>query len=189
MEWITCENINQETWRRLLEYANNKLAIDKLIEVHGAPKSKADEKNYLKQASQIRVSLLQAKEYFTAAQHSSLITSPNHLYYGMLMLSCAIMLILGDGTKSLDYLRRDKKNQKHGLNFSIGINESQASNDLNILSGSHVEVAPFGFFKNWYEVLPKLIMAHGICKHKFSSGKESINWTDRYITIQHYGKE
>ena len=98
LNWVTTDNQYEENWRRLLEYANIEITLETLVKLHGkyTPKTK---QNYIKQAEQIRVSLLQAKEYFDAARSSTLFTQPNHLYYGTIALSSACMLIRGDGTK------------------------------------------------------------------------------------------
>lgn len=152
MEWITCENTYEEAWRRLLEYANVELAIAAIESIHGAA-TKKTLPHYKKQAEQTRVSLLQAKEYFEAARTSSLYTQPNHLYYGSVALTTACMLIRGSGEYSLDYLRRDKKNAHHGLDFTFSSNQQRAKEGLNLLENSFVKVCPNGHFKNWYSTL------------------------------------
>ncbi len=152
MEWITSENPYEESWRRLMEYANIELTIEAIESIHGkaTPKSIV---NYKKQAEQARVALLQAREYFDAATNSSLFTQPNHLYYGAVSLSTACMLIRGDGTKSLDYLRKDNKNAHHGLDFSFSIDSKSAKKDLKLLQNSYVRVCKNGHFANWYSTL------------------------------------
>lgn len=155
MDWITCQDIQGETWRRLLEFANLDFTLDRIERFHGAESSKSISQNYKKQAGQIRAAILQSKEYFDAAAHSSLFTSPNHLYYGMVALNTATMLMLSDGTKSLDRLRNDKRNLNHGLEFSTSSTEKSAKTGLDILEKTHVRVCPNGFFKNWYESLPE----------------------------------
>ncbi|NJD91208.1 MAG: hypothetical protein FIA91_06805 [Geobacter sp.] len=152
MEWITCENTHEESWRRLLEYANVDLAIEAIESIHGksTPQIKA---NYKKQAEQARVSLLQAKEYFEAARSSSLFTQPNHLYYGAVALSTACMLIRGDGSKSLDFLRNNSKNSHHGLDFTFSSDQKAAKQGIKLLENSYVKICPNGHFSNWYSTL------------------------------------
>lgn len=162
MEWVTCNNLSQETWRRLQELANIDLAIQYIEKKHGDATTSSLKENYKKQATQIRVCLLQAKEYFDAAIKSSLITSPNHLFYGMTSLSNALMLMLGDGTKSLDYLRQDKKNQNHGLEFSLGVNNKSACKNLEILEKCYVKISPRGNFNCWYQTLPAHAKKYGL---------------------------
>ena len=109
MKWIATDNIYAETWRELFEYTNIDLVCRNLESKHGSPLSKNVRENRRKQAQQARVCVLQAKEYMEAARASSIFTSPNHTYYSIASLASLLMLILGDGTKSLDYLRKDKK--------------------------------------------------------------------------------
>lgn len=163
MEWITCENTYEESWRRLLEFANLEIATEAIINIHGpAPAGKAN--NYRKQAEQIRVSLLQAKEYFEAVKNSSLYTKPNHLYYGSVALSVACMLLRGDGTKSLDFLRKTKANSQHGFDFTFSSNANRAKIGLDLLEHSYVNIAPNGHFFNWYETLQKVQKVGGLVK-------------------------
>ncbi|KKD59993.1 hypothetical protein RN22_13195 [Grimontia sp. AD028] len=152
MEWITCENTYEESWRRLLEFANVELAIDAISSIHGEP-SKSTLPNYKKQAEQARVALLQAKEYFEAAKASSLYTQPNHLYYGSVALSTACMLIRGDGRKSLDFLRKNSKNSSHGLDFTFSSDIRKSKIGLSLLDNSYVKICPNGHFANWYDTL------------------------------------
>ena len=154
MEWITTHNVEHEVWRRLLEYANDEIVYEKLEDKHGTATSARVKANYKKQARQIRVALLQAKEYFDIAQTSNITTKPNHLFYGMTSLSTAVMLFLGDGNKSLDVLRNNKSNLSHGLQFTTGANAATSKNGLTLLNESYVKILPNGFFKNWYETLP-----------------------------------
>jgi hypothetical protein len=145
-----------------MELANPEYALSALIQRHGKPADTRSERNYKKQARQIRVSLLQAQEYFDAAYAASAATSPSHLYYGMVSLASAVMLLRGDGTKSLDVLRRDPKNLHHGLRFSTAATESSAKSGLVILSDTRVEVAPYGHFANWYTTLPRDWPVYGV---------------------------
>ncbi len=162
MEWIISNDVAKESWSRLLEFANIDFALNTISRRHGVPGSKKQEANYQKQAEQIRACLLQSREYFTAAKQSSLITSPNHAYYGMVSLASTIMLILGDGTKSLDFVRQSTSNKNHGLRFSSGVTKSSAGTGLSILQDSYVEVLPAGHFRLWYETLPTTYAAYGL---------------------------
>lgn len=170
MEWITCENTYEESWRRLLEYANIEIALESIISIHKLDPS-GDMSNCKKQAEQIRVSLLQAKEYFEALKSSSLFTKPNHLYYGAVSLSVACMLLRGDGTKSLDFLRKTKGNAHHGLDFTFSSNMHQAKKGFKLLESSFVNIASTGHFSNWYSILPKVQLAYGLIERFTASGK------------------
>lgn len=174
MVWITTDNVSAEAWRHLLEYANHELAVDAIIKRHGEANKKTLS-NYKKQAQQLRAAILQSKEYFDAAENSSLITSPNHLYYGMVSLCSAIMLLLGDGSRSLDKLRQDNKNNHHGLDFSTHVNATSCRDGLTILANSFTEVRENGFFRQWYSVLPTSSPVYGIVAKQNASGAVSVN--------------
>lgn len=162
MHWIVTDNIYTETWRRLLEFANLELTIEELERRHGAATTKSIKQNYIKQANQARVCVLQAKEYFDAARASSLFTSPNHAYYGAIALSSLILLIVGDGTKSLDYLRLDNRNNHHGLDLTTGCSAHTAAKGFTLLQQTQVQILPHGHFGNWYRTLPPrgIVYAH-----------------------------
>lgn len=170
MEWVITDDIYQESWRRILEFANNDLAYDQICEVHGTPGGRSATSNYKKQASQVRVSVLQAKEYFDAACSSTIFTSANHLYYGMVSLASAMMLIRGDGSKSLDALRGKPGNKSHGLDFTTGCTSAEASVGLSILQKSHARVLRQGHFMNWYSTLPSREDAYAYVKQELSTG-------------------
>ena len=127
MRWIVTDDIYAETWRRLLEFANIELTMDEIARRHGKAITKSQTDNYKKQATQARVCALQAKEYFDAARSSTLFTSPNHAYYGAVATASLMMLIFGDGQKSLDVLRADNRNNHHGLDFTTGCTANSIS--------------------------------------------------------------
>lgn len=170
MEWIVSDNIERESWRRLHEFANVDLTTDYLCTRHGPPSNPSVERNYRKQAEQARVCILQAKEYFDASRASTLFTSPNHLYYGLVGLSSALMLLLGDGRSSLDLRRRDPKNGHHGLRFTTGCNAAAAKRGLSILEESYAEVLGTGHFLGWYSVLPRRVDLYGLHKTEMREG-------------------
>lgn len=170
MDWVVTDDLARESWRRLLEFANLDLTIDTIRRIHGEPTDSSVTRNYRKQAEQARVCVLQAKEYFDAARDSTLITAPNHLYYGMVALASMQMLVLGDGTRSLDYLRKDPKNAHHGLLFSTGCSASAASKGLSLLELSWAEIQPRGHFLNWYSVLPRRVDIFGLYTFTFKEG-------------------
>jgi hypothetical protein len=151
--WIVTDNIYKETWRRLLEFSNTDFTLTDITARHGSANSGSEKSNYRKQAAQVRATILQAKEYFDAARSSSIFTSPNHLYYGFVALSSTMMLLLGDGTRSLDRLRQEKTNAHHGLVFSTGCTSSTAVSGLSLLENTFAEILERGHFGNWYSVL------------------------------------
>lgn len=182
MRWIVTDDIYAETWRQLLEFSNLELTTDVIVRRHGEPKSKANRDNVAKQAAQARVCVLQAKEYFDAARVASLFTSPNHSYYGSVALASLMMLVLGDGTKSLDYLRSDNRNNHHGLDFTTGCNAKSASVAIALVEHSRVEILPFGHFSNLYKMLPAQGSAWALVKQShgstFSRGMRVIGGYD-----------
>jgi len=166
MEWITTENIEKEIWKRILDFTNDEYTIRKIIGNHGDPKSRRMLENYKKQARQIRLSLIQANEYFKASEASTLATSPLLNYYGALSLCTATMLINGDGNKSLDILRKNNTSKNHGL--TINIKENDISKGLNLLQNTQIKIEKDGFFKNWYETIPKHELLFGYCEEEKS---------------------
>lgn len=182
MRWIVTDDIYAETWRQLLEFSNLELTTDVIVRKHGEPTSKSDRDNLAKQAAQARVCVLQAKEYFDAARTASLFTSPNHSYYGAVALASLIMLVLGDGTKSLDYLRSDNRNNHHGLDFTTGCNSRSASVAITLVEQSRVEILRFGHFANLYRTLPRRGSASALVKRSHgstsSTGMQTIGGYD-----------
>lgn len=169
MRWTVTDDIYAETWRQLLEFSNIELTTDVLVKKHGEPKSKSHRENLTKQATQARVCVLQAKEYFDAARAASLFTSPNHCYYGAVALASLMLLVLGDGTKSLDYLRADNRNNHHGLEFTTGCNAKSASTGITLVEHSRVEILEFGHFSNWYKQLPSRWSVSAIVEQSFGA--------------------
>jgi hypothetical protein len=163
LEWITTNDPDREAWLRLMEFSNTDLACESLSAIHGPPKSGSEERNYRKQASQIRASLLQAKEYFDASRSSSAITAANPLYYGAYSLASAVMLLRGKGDRALDFLRRAPKSNSHGLGFTTSVGTAAAAaQSLNLLKLSWVQVRPTGHLRNWYETLPSVESSYGV---------------------------
>jgi hypothetical protein len=91
------------------------------------PDLKGERSNIRKQARQVRYCVLQAREYFTAAQHVGTATRPNLLYYGLSSLAYAIILLRGGGEYSFDYMRSHGKGH-HGLDLT-GVPKAGASPD------------------------------------------------------------
>jgi hypothetical protein len=164
MEWIAAANVGAETWRRLLEFANIEIAEEAISFRHGEAPDKRRRQQYRKQASQLRVALLQAHEYFDAAEKTSLITSPNHVYYGLLSLASAVMLLLGTGEHSYDALRANTRSRHHGLVFTVGPSARAAGQGTELLRASHVEIIDRGHFPTWHSLLPRQLVAIGLVR-------------------------
>jgi hypothetical protein len=95
-------------------YHDEAMVSQRIREIHTVPE-KAHRQDILKQARQIGFCLKQAEEYFRAAESATLATRPTLLYYGVVSLSRALVLLRQDGTKSLDYVRRERVHAHHGL--------------------------------------------------------------------------
>jgi hypothetical protein len=103
-------------WSGLRRYSNS-LAVKKRI-VDRWLLSKRHHSNAEKQALQLGFCLAQAKEYFEAAERSTLATQPMQLYYGCMSLALSEILWKGGGMMSLDKLRQ--KHAHHGLELKLG---------------------------------------------------------------------
>lgn len=155
MEWHVSSNPEREVWRRILEYTNEEFSLKSIEIRQGKATDTSAHNNHKKQCRQLRAAILQAREFFTAIGASTLYTSPNHLYYGAASLATATMLLNGRGDKSLDALRKDKANARHGLTFTLGSNAA-----CDALTHGRVRVDARGFFANWYSTLPAQVVLH-----------------------------
>lgn len=163
MKWITCNNPEREVWKLLSHFKNSDFARATLeSRFPNAPP--AQRKNIEKHCAQVRMSILQAEEYFVAARRTSITTSPNHLYYGIYALNTAIMLMRGGGNFALDRIRGDRKNRSHGLTATIGSNHKQASSELELMNSTRVIPEANGFFSLWHSTLPDFYSTYGITR-------------------------
>lgn len=161
MRWIITENPDRDCWERLLEYTNQDVATERISTVHG-PASERQRANYSKQAKQVRACLLQAKEYFDATRSSSIVTAPNHLYYGACSLFSAAMLINGSGEKSLDFLRKDPRNRRHGLALDFEFTQCNPSAGVALLDKAKSTIESHGFLAQAYQAIPSSLPAHSL---------------------------
>ncbi len=137
-------------WYKLRAFQNAELTTDHLCRLHMLPASQRD--NARRMAVQVRVCLLQAQEYFEAARNSTLATRPVLLYYGMMALALAEVLVKQDGESRLERLR--EKHGAHGLtlhaNGKIGpsIPLSDLGRRLHALPQAN-SAGRFGTFEVW----------------------------------------
>jgi YaaC-like Protein len=103
-------------WAALRKFQNVEFVSRRIVQLHRLDPKWA--KHSKKQARQLRYCLIQAREYFTAAQTVSLATKPNLLYYGIMSLALAEILFKQSGESSLDMSRGE--NQHHGLIMTAG---------------------------------------------------------------------
>jgi len=117
-------------WSLLRKFQNVELLTRKLIEIHNVPSKYHDDAR--KQAQQLRYCLIQAREYFTAAESVSTATKPNLLYYGTMSLALAEILFKQSGDSSLDKARAE--NRHHGLTMTVG--SVTKGSDLEVTAGA-----------------------------------------------------
>lgn len=103
-------------WAGLRKFQNVELITEELVQLHNVPAKFRDDVK--KQARQIRYCVIQAREYFAAAQAVSLATKPNLLYYGTMSLALAEILYKQSGDSSLDKARSEHRH--HGLSMTAG---------------------------------------------------------------------
>src|SRR5215831_7580360 len=116
------------SWGELRRFHNVEAVQTLISDIHKAPRS---DPNVKKQATQIRYCLQQAKEYFDAAKSVSLVTKPVLLYYSIMNLALAELLLKQDGLSSLDKAR--EQHRHHGLTFEPAGHRRQ---DLTLAEGA-----------------------------------------------------
>ncbi len=99
----------------LRRYQNAQYVEAYISNLHGLHRS--DRQNARKQAKQIRLCLVQAEEYYGAAKSVSLVTKPVLLYYSVMNLALAEILLKQTGESSLDRARDEHAH--HGLTFHL----------------------------------------------------------------------
>jgi hypothetical protein len=104
-------DISRFAWAGLARFQNVAFVTEQICRTHDLGRSKGQ--NIRKQAHQIRYCLIQAKEYFDAANSVTLATKPNLLYYSTMSLALAEILFKQTGESSLDRARSDHRH--HGL--------------------------------------------------------------------------
>lgn len=109
-------DLTKSMWNGLRRFHHTPLVKSIIIERFSVPER--HHSNVEKQAKQIRQCLLQAREYREAASIVSLSTKPLLLYYSIMSLALAQILLKSDGNSSLDKARGEHAH--HGLVFSPG---------------------------------------------------------------------
>jgi hypothetical protein len=138
-------------WAGLRRFQNVQFVANIISHLHGA--SKAHAQNIRKQAAQIRYTLIQAREYFDAAESVTLATKPNLLYYSVMSLAIAEILLKQSGLSSLDKAREEHKH--NGLTLRVASTSQNV--DLTTASAS-LRAVPlirdngerFGTFELWH---------------------------------------
>jgi hypothetical protein len=165
-------------WAGLRKNQNVDLMADELMKMHHVEPKWRD--NVKKQAQQLRYCIIQAREYFTAAQAVSLATKPNLLYYGTMSLALAEILFKQSGDSSLDKARSEHRH--HGLSMTAGGIPRGANLAT---SAAHLRAQPMvveGKRKGTFELWHRTCREHPLCGdlQTFQEGGGSIS---NYQTI------
>lgn len=123
---ISSENPTGQIWKLLRFFLDVPLVSEEIRRIHSIPKEKF-KSDVKKQAKQIGYCIRQAEEYFHASSQVDLPTRPTLLYYGVVSLSRALVLLRLDGKHSFDALRKSDKHNHHGLELARGLAEKASA--------------------------------------------------------------
>jgi hypothetical protein len=113
-ECLSVPNFSPEaSWASLQRFQNTAYVAERIAALHNLKPNHAQ--NAKKQARQLRYCLMQAREYYRASAAVSLATRPNLLYYSIMSLALAEILLKSTGDNSLDRAR--EQHRHHGLTF------------------------------------------------------------------------
>jgi hypothetical protein len=157
-------------WAGLRRFQNVDLITDELMHIHHLESKWRD--NVKKQAQQLRYCLIQAREYFTAAQAVSLATKPNLLYYGTMSLALAEILFKQSGESSLDKARSEHRH--HGLSMTVariprGADLATSATNLRALP-MEVDGKRKGTFELWHRTSREYPLAGNIQRFSEQAG-------------------
>lgn len=145
------DDIARQAWAGLARFQNVPFVEEQICQLHNLGKDQRQ--NARKQARQIRYALIQAKEYFDAARPVTLATKPNLLYYCIMSLALAEILLKQTGLSSLDKARAEHRH--HGLELRV----TDVPSDIDLRSSSSaLRATPliranggrFGTFELWH---------------------------------------
>jgi YaaC-like protein len=108
---VRSHDLERYAWSGLQRYHNVAFTSETVRRVHSVPECWMPDVR--KQAAQLRYCLIQARKYFLAAKAVTLATKPTSLYYAIMSLALAEILLKQDGMSSLDKAREE--NRHHGL--------------------------------------------------------------------------
>lgn len=163
-------------WNGLRQFQNVHFTAKRISEYHNI-----DEKNsnVIKQSQQVRFCLQQAEEYFAAAKTVSLATKPLLLYYGVMSLALAEILVKQDGESSLDKAR--DQHAHHGLSLVSERDPSKqnaledSAKALRAAPMTKAEGVRFGTFELWHKGSRETPMV-GKWDETFSNGVNQNGW-------------
>lgn len=115
---IKSRDIAQYCWSRIAQFQNVQLTTNLICDLHNIPNTdRSNRSNAKNQAEQIKYCLAQAREYFDAASGVSLATKPVLLYYSIMSMALAEILLKQSGDSRLSKLRED--HNCHGLQLGV----------------------------------------------------------------------
>ena len=179
LDKISSENIQNFAWSGLRQYHNIRITAEQHARLHNVSPTA---QNIKKQAAQLRDCLLQAKEYYDASKVVTLATKPVLMYYSVLSLAIAEILMKNNGDLSLDRARIDHNH--HGLNFRTDLTKGDIP-DLNH-SAQRLRAVPsvrkdatgrlqrFGTFEIWHR---------GAREYPVSGYTEFVNQNDLFRQV------
>lgn len=158
-------------WSALRKFQNIELVTGKIATIQSVEDPRWM-KDVRKQARQIRYCLIQAREYFAAAEVVSLATKPNLLYYGTMSLALAEILLKQSGDSSLDRARAEHRH--HGLLMTAGEFPRDAALGV---SAAALRATPMvkdgrrkGTFELWHRTARESPLAGQIRQHQVGGG-------------------
>ena len=165
--------ISEYAWSGLRRFQNTSFVTDLICKLHSVPKKHVG--NARRQAEQIRYCLIQAREYFDASLSVTLSTKPTLLYYSIMSLALAEVLIKNDGNSNLDNTRKEHKH--HGLVFVL---KQPPKSDATLSdSAALLEARPHigekggrcGTFDLWHQSCRELPLAGAVTRVSQSGSK------------------
>ncbi|MCX4157017.1 MULTISPECIES: YaaC family protein [Paraburkholderia] len=115
---IRTRDVPRYAWSRIGQFQNIQHTSDLICQLHSISEADRDNrKNAKSQAEQIKYCLSQAQEYFDAATAVSLATRPVLLYYAVMSMALAEVLLKQTGDSRLSKLR--EQHNCHGLQLSV----------------------------------------------------------------------
>lgn len=147
---FTASDVPKYMWNRLRHFSNVNHTAGLIQALHQLPAK--HHQNARRQAEQVRYCLLQAREFYEAAESVSLATRPTLLYYSAMSLALAEVLLKQTGDSRLSKLRA--QHGSHGLVLSLAA-EPKVSDDVHaaatlLLAKQQIGAnGPAGTFEVW----------------------------------------
>lgn len=143
-------DVAKYAWMRLAQYQNIEAVTQQIMRLHALPER--HRANARRQAAQIRQCLMQAREYFEAAQVVSLATRPVLLYYSLMSLALCEILLKQSADSRLERLRAE--HGCHGLSLSL-MSQTSPSDTLADAAAALIakpQLVPSGLARGTFEV-------------------------------------